>query len=105
MIKDGNGFSRRFLTLVGTNSLVFKVTLSSEITDNWLKPYVHYIPVEMDLSDLMDKIEWAKKHDDLARKIAENGQDFVKNHLRKVDFDCYMSRLFLEMATLMGIKE
>ena len=66
---------------------------------------MHYIPVDMDLSDLMYKIEWAIKHDDLARKIAENGRDFVKNHLRKADFNCYMSRLFLEMATLMGIKE
>ena len=90
---------------MSTNSLVFKVTLSSELMDNWLKPYVHYIPVEMDLSDLGKKVEWAIKHDDLARKIAENGRDFVKNHLKRSDFDCYMSRLLLEMASLMGIKE
>ena len=73
--------------------------------DNWLEPYVHYIPVEMDLSDLGKKVEWAIENDDLAREIARNGRDFVKNHLRNNDFDCYVSRLFLEMATLMGIEE
>ena len=93
------------MQLVAKNSLVFKVTLSSEVTDNWLKPYVHYIPVEMDLSDLGDKVQWAIKNDKLARKIAENGRDFVKNHLRKADLDCYVFRILLEMATLMGIKE
>jgi len=28
-----------------------------------LRPYVHYIPVKADLSDLLDRIQWAKQHD------------------------------------------
>ena len=59
----------------------------------------------MDLSDLGDKVQWAIQNDEEARKIAENGSNFVRKHMRQSDFDCYMSRLLLEMASLMGIKE
>ena len=91
--------------MVASNSLIFKASLAREPFENWLKPYEHFIPVEMDLSDLGDKVEWAIQNDEEARKIAENGSKFVRNHLKKSDFDCYVSRLLLEMASLMGIKE
>ena len=42
----------------------------------WFKseliPMVNYIPVNYDLSDLVEKIEWLVTHDDEARLIAEN---------------------------------
>ncbi len=68
--------------------------------ENWLKPYEHYIPVEMDLSDLEKKVEWAIQNDELAHKIAENGRNFVRNHVRVEDLDCYVFRLLLEYGNL-----
>ena len=32
-----------------------------------LKPYEHYIPVKRDLSDLEEKIIWARENDDAVR--------------------------------------
>ena len=29
-----------------------------------LKPYEHYIPIKRDISDLLEKIQWAKDHDE-----------------------------------------
>lgn len=29
-----------------------------------LQPWVHYIPFEADLSDLLEKIQWARDHDE-----------------------------------------
>lgn len=46
-----------------------------------LTPYVDYIPVAADLSDLIVKIEWAIDHDKEAKKIAEQARDFALNHL------------------------
>lgn len=54
---DGNTFSGRFLGLLQSNSLVFKSTIWTEFFADWLKPYVHYVPVKPDLSDLYEKIE------------------------------------------------
>ena len=42
------------------------------------EPYVHYIPVKLDLSDLIEKIEWLKKNDDKAKEIAHNGSKLWK---------------------------
>ncbi len=39
-----------------------------------LQPYVHYVPVAADMSDLAEKIEWVRAHDAQARSIAEQGQ-------------------------------
>ena len=39
---------------------------------SWV-PYVHYVPVKNDQSDLIEKIEWLQANDDKAREIAENG--------------------------------
>lgn len=42
-----------------------------------LIPFEHYIPVKADLSDLFEKIEWAKSNRSKAREIAAAGQAFV----------------------------
>lgn len=31
---------------------------------NELRPWEHYIPVRADLGDLLDKIRWARSHDE-----------------------------------------
>ncbi len=65
-----------------TRSLVFKPN-SSWI--QWyyrqLKPWVHYVPVEADLSDLVKKMEWALQNDLHSKKIAQNSRDFALTHL------------------------
>ena len=37
-----------------------------------LKPFEHYVPVKEDLSDLEERIMWARENDAEAKKIAEN---------------------------------
>jgi hypothetical protein len=46
-----------------------------------LKPFVHYVPVQMNLEDLVEKVEWAKANDDKAHEIAENARSFAKENL------------------------
>jgi len=37
----------------------------------FLQPWRHYIPVKADLSDLLFQLDWARRHDDECRQIAE----------------------------------
>ena len=41
-------------------------------------PWVHYVPIKADLSDLLSTIEWLKQNDDKAREIALNGKALYK---------------------------
>lgn len=65
-----------------SGSLTFKPD-SEEI--QWfyraIKPHVHYVPVKSDLSDLIEKILWAKDHDEECRQIAERACQFAKENL------------------------
>jgi hypothetical protein len=46
----------------------------------WIQPWVHYVPVAADLSDLLEKIEWCRSHDQEAREIGERAQAFALKH-------------------------
>ncbi len=42
-----------------------------------LNPWQHFVPVEADMSDLLDKVSWLKQHDDFAREIGRRAKQLV----------------------------
>ena len=58
-----------------------------------LVPWEHYVPVQHDLSDLLEQVNWAKENDDRAEEMARNAVEFVRNHLVPEHIYCYMTRL------------
>jgi hypothetical protein len=45
--------------------------------DQWV-PWVHYVPVENDMIDLVEKINWLIENDEEAYNIAQNGNDLYE---------------------------
>jgi len=43
-----------------------------------MEPWVHYVPVAHDLSDLFEIIDWLRENDDKAKKISENAIAFAE---------------------------
>jgi hypothetical protein len=39
-----------------------------------LRPWINFVPVASDMSDLVEKVQWLRANDDTARRIGENGQ-------------------------------
>ncbi|KAJ7617352.1 glycosyl transferase family 90-domain-containing protein [Roridomyces roridus] len=100
---DGHGWSGRFHGLLASGSLVFKSTVFTEYFSQWLRPYEHYIPVRPDLTDLPDKLEWARTHDEEARRIQQAGKEFVERVITDRQNDCYFGLVLLEWAGLQGM--
>ena len=69
---------------------------------NMLKPYVHYVPVKGDLSDLLEKIKWCKSHDSECKKMADTCKAFYVTYLSKDGILDYMQSLFSHLATAIG---
>ncbi len=46
-----------------------------------LKPYEHYVPVQRDVSNLPDIVNWLRTHDDDAQRIAHNAMVFAQQYL------------------------
>ena len=67
-----------------------------------LEPYIHYIPIKSDLSDLFEIIKWCKNNDDKCQQIAENARKFAVKYLNKEAILDYMQRLLVEIAHTRG---
>ncbi|KAG5637556.1 hypothetical protein H0H81_004133 [Sphagnurus paluster] len=107
---DGNGWSSRFKRLMTSNALVFKATIYPEWYMDRIAPWVHYVPVQVDMSDLHDALFFFRgdgngdgAHEDLGRKIAVAGRQWSKSFWRREDMIAYFFRLMLEYARLMNL--
>lgn len=89
------GYQWRLLS----NSVAFKQESEEE---QWfysaLKPFVHYVPIKNDMSDLEAKVQWAKIHDSETRAIAKNGREFALHHLMIEDDYYYLYLSLLKYA-------
>lgn len=71
MTLDGTVAAYRFPYLLAGDSVVLKQDSSYyEHFYKELEPYVHFVPFKRDLSDLMEKIQWAKDNDDKVKSCA-----------------------------------
>ncbi|KDQ62410.1 glycosyltransferase family 90 protein [Jaapia argillacea MUCL 33604] len=107
---DGNGWSSRFKRSITSNALIFKATVYPEWFTDRIIPWLHYVPVQMDLSDLHDSLIFFRgnlngqgAHDDLAKRIASAGRTWSKTLWRREDMAAYMFRLFLEYARVTSL--
>lgn len=96
---DGTVAAYRFPYLLGGSSVVLKQDSPYyEFFYPDLEPYVHYIPFKRDLSDLIEKIEWARSNDEESRVIGQNGRQYVQENLMAKDIYCYHAALFKEWS-------
>jgi hypothetical protein len=56
-----------------------------------LKPYIHYIPIKKDLSDLLYQINWCKENDGKCKIISENCYKFYEENLQEQNIYEYLS--------------
>lgn len=110
---DGNSFSGRYRDFLLSGSLPIKATLFREWHDSRLVAWKHFVPLDNRFLDIYGVLEFflgydsnGNKHsgrDQMARRIAKQGQDWAKMVLRREDMSIYTYRLLLEYARVMDI--
>lgn len=97
---DGNASTySRFYWILRSNCTPLKQT--SQFIQWYyplLIPYNHYIPIQEDLSDLQQQLNWTKNHPEKAHLIAENSSNFAKEHLTTEHAFLYLYALLLEYS-------
>lgn len=87
-----------------SNSVTFKPeTDEIQWFSRVLEPYVHYVPLKTDLSDLIEKFDWAKLHDSECRQIAYESTQFALNNLMYEDVLLYLHAVLNRYASLQKI--
>ena len=86
----GNGWSGRLQTLLKLGRVIF---VADRPYREWyfdrLIPMKHYVPIEEDMSDLLEKYFFMEHHPELYEEIVQNMQEFVDENLnpRRIVFD------------------
>ncbi|GAA6022439.1 hypothetical protein JCM11491_005508 [Sporobolomyces phaffii] len=104
---DGNSWSGRFRRLMLSNAAVVKATIFREFWTDWAIPWLHFIPMQVDYSDMWDIMAFFRggingegAHDHLGKEIALEGKQWVKECYRWADLEAYQFRLMLEYGRL-----
>ena len=77
-IVDGACIASNHMYGFATGAIPFLLSNANCWFSHLILPYVHYIPVNYDLSNLIEQIEWVKNNDDKAKIIANNASQFAK---------------------------
>jgi hypothetical protein len=96
---DGNAFSGRFYAFLLSNSLVYKFALFREWHNEWLYPWVHYVPLSLKGPDHFETVRFFAHEPEGQRtavQIAEQSQQWAKTTLRNEDLEVWFFRLLLE---------
>ena len=70
-------------------------TAAKDYIHDDIQPWVHYVPVKSDLSDVMEKLEWAESHQVEAKEIAENASQLMEKLGQPEGFDALFVRRML----------
>ncbi|MBP9842273.1 MAG: hypothetical protein KBC64_07635 [Simkaniaceae bacterium] len=100
LLIDGNScaYTRAYWQLFANSVILKQESKNIQWYYGALQPYVHYIPVKGDMSDVASKVRWALSHDAEVRKIAHNANRFASENLRLSDIYYYIYLLLNEYA-------
>jgi hypothetical protein len=99
---DGNAFSGRFYAFLKSRSLVYKWAIFREWHFEWLKPWVHYIPLSIQGDEWLEAVRFfgdgmlGKRE---AQRLAMQGRDWANKVLRNEDLEVWFFRLLLEYVS------
>jgi len=97
----GNGYSGRLKFLLFSNRPVFIVERNYiEYWHNQLIPYVHYIPVREDLSDLLIQIIWAEANPIKCKEITTAAFNFAQNNLTTENFTKRIAEVYQNLQQI-----
>jgi hypothetical protein len=100
--------SSQFLDYLVSHSVPLRASIFRHWYDERLKPWVHYVPIDIRLHGLWSTIGYFRglkkgeytwpAHKREAGLIARGGRDWAQQVLRKEDMEIYLFRLLLEWA-------
>ncbi|WP_165735328.1 glycosyl transferase family 90 [Pseudoalteromonas sp. C8] len=76
---EGNDVATNLKWVLESNSvpIMCKPTKETWLMEGLLEPYVHYLPLDDDYSNLEELLGWAKAHDAECKSIALNGKKYM----------------------------
>lgn len=83
IVVPGNDVATGLKWSMLSNSVVLmpRPRISSWFMEEWLQPYIHYVPLKDDLSDAEEQTRWMLNHPRQSQRIAQRGSMWVRDML------------------------
>jgi hypothetical protein len=80
---EGNCYATDLKWKLASNSIVLmcKPKIETWLMEGLLEPYIHYVPIKDDLSDLDKIIQWCKENDEKCKNIVTNANIFMEQFM------------------------
>ena len=86
MVLEGNDAGTQINWALSSNSVILMPEREFHSTTTLsLREWVHYVPVSKDFSDLEERLDWCRSHDDECRQIADNAMAYAAQFQPKVE--------------------
>jgi hypothetical protein len=100
---DGHTSAFRLSRELNTGSVILLVQSKYKLWfSHLLQPYVHYVPVEADLSNIYSQIQWCKKNDEKCKEIVKNSKLFYDTYLSKNGILDYLTATLIKLKNITG---
>ena len=96
---DGNAFSGRFYAFLRSKSLVLKMAIFREWHDEWVRPWVHYIPLSIKGEEYIETVRYFKEEapgKTQGPQMANSSREWAARVLRNDDLEVWLFRLLIE---------
>lgn len=82
---EGNDVATNLKWILASNSLALTPApkMESWLMEGLLKPWIHYVPLNSELSNLNEILDWCKNNDKKCQEIVRNANDFMSKFLDK----------------------
>jgi hypothetical protein len=103
---DGNTApsSRMVNAMFSGSAIMRQESPHAEFWYTKLVPYIHYIPVSYDGSDLLHKVRWARSHDSNVQSMAMVAKSVARLMFTDDNIACYYYRLLTKYSILQNFK-
>lgn len=100
IVVDGNTWPNRTAAFLHSGSVVLLATAFQDWVFRKLVPWVHYVPIRLDFSDLDERLEWLMDNDAVARSIGAAGRKHAEEELDMLSMQLYNTAITLALADL-----
>jgi hypothetical protein len=96
---EGNDVASGLKWALLSNSVVIMrpPTVTSWAMEELLEPWVHFIPLDSDLADVEEKVQWVLDHDEESRQIAVRGSLWMKDMVSHPDADSDTDKIYRDI--------
>lgn len=83
-VGSNQDWAERLRVLLFTNSAIIKHEAETqEFFTPLLRPWIHYIPTDLMMTDLVNNVKWATQHDDEVKNIVQRQNAFAHRYINE----------------------